>query len=214
MATKNPEKATRPGIQRLTPAVATFRVYGITPYVQNKFSKQAQDQIMDTQRRGTQARKERRREPKDFQKCYEEALRRSLDGWYGIPATAIKSAMVDACRLLGFKMTLAKQALIGVIPDGYDKDDMCPLVRIANGEPQFTLMPVRNESGVVDLRARPAFPPGWEANIRVEYDPAIFSEDDIANLLDRAGQQVGIGEGRPFSPQSHGMGWGRFRVKE
>jgi hypothetical protein len=34
------------------------------------------------------------------------------------------------------------------------------------------------------------------------------------NLFLRAGLQVGIGEGRPNSPNSFGLGWGRFEVKE
>jgi hypothetical protein len=34
------------------------------------------------------------------------------------------------------------------------------------------------------------------------------------NLMLRAGQQVGIGEGRPDSPNSNGLGWGRFALDE
>jgi hypothetical protein len=34
------------------------------------------------------------------------------------------------------------------------------------------------------------------------------------NLLDRAGQQVGIGAGRPFSKKSVGQGWGTFSVDQ
>jgi len=39
-----------------------------------------------------------------------------------------------------------------------------------------------------------------------------FSGADIANLVLRAGIQVGIGEGRPFSKNSCGMGWGTFEI--
>ena len=36
---------------------------------------------------------------------------------------------------------------------------------------------------------------------------------DVTNLLMRVGQQVGIGEGRPDSKNSAGMGWGTFNVE-
>jgi len=34
------------------------------------------------------------------------------------------------------------------------------------------------------------------------------------NLIARAGEQVGIGEGRPYSKQSNGLGYGIFKVIE
>jgi len=36
----------------------------------------------------------------------------------------------------------------------------------------------------------------------------------LTNLLARAGLQVGIGEGRPDSKNSAGMGWGLFQIEE
>ena len=41
-----------------------------------------------------------------------------------------------------------------------------------------------------------------------------FSLTDITNLLSRVGAQVGIGEGRPDSKSSAGMGWGMFRLSD
>jgi len=35
----------------------------------------------------------------------------------------------------------------------------------------------------------------------------------VTNLLSRVGMQVGIGEGRPFSKNSAGMGWGTFELE-
>jgi ribosomal protein S17 len=40
-----------------------------------------------------------------------------------------------------------------------------------------------------------------------------FKVQDVANLLSRVGEQVGICEGRPDSKNSAGMGWGTFQVK-
>jgi len=191
---------------------AVFGIIGTAPYVQNKFSRKAMEQIKQTQMAGSTARKGKKREPKDFQRAYEEAIHRSTEGWYGIPAPAIRSAMISACRLVGFQMTKAKLAVF-VEPDGFDADDGTPLVRITKGEPIYHEAAVRNENGVVDLRARPMWLPGWEADVQIVYDADLFTLEDVANLLLRAGQQVGIGEGRPDSKNSTGMGWGLFTLR-
>ena len=49
--------------------------------------------------------------------------------------------------------------------------------------------------------------------MRVRFDADQFTLTDVANLLMRVGMQVGIGEGRPFSKNSNGMGWGLFDLK-
>lgn len=190
---------------------AAFRIEGTTPYVQNRFGAKAKAQMHDAQAAGPQAKKGKKRDPKDFQACYEDAKHVSDEGWCGLPAPAFRAAMVDACRLCGFKMTLAKMGVF-VEADGFDKDDSTPLVKITKGKPEYSEMAVRNDSGVCDLRARPLWKAGWQATVRVRFDADMFTVTDIANLLMRVGQQVGIGEGRPFSKNSCGMGWGLFRI--
>ena len=85
-----------------------------------------------------------------------------------------------------------------------------PLVEITKGEPQYFETYVRLATGVCDLRARPMWAPGWEAIVRVRFDADMFKLEDVANLIMRVGQQVGIGEGRPDSPNSTGQGFGLF----
>jgi len=191
---------------------AEFTIIGTAPYVQNKFSAKAKMQIKITQEAGSAGKKGRKREPKDFKECYKEAMHISREGWLGIPAPAFRAAMVSACRLVGFKMTVAKLSIF-VEPDGFDNEDNTPLVKITKGEPEYTELPVKNETGVIDLRARPAWREGWEAKLRVKYDGDQFTLEDIANLLMRVGMQVGIGEGRPDSRKSCGMGWGTFELE-
>jgi hypothetical protein len=58
---------------------------------------------------------------------------------------------------------------------------------------------------------RPMYFP-WSANLRIRFDAGQFTYTDIANLLMRVGEQVGIGEGRHDSKKSGGMGWGTFRI--
>lgn len=190
---------------------ALFTIRGTAPYVQNKFSQKALQQIREQQAAGSTARKGKLREAKDFEASFQQATHRMADGSYGIPAPGIRAAMVSACRIVGYAMTRAKLGFF-VEPDGFDVGDGTPLVRITKGEPVYHEAAVRNESGVVDLRARPMWHPGWEASVRVSYDADMFTLEDIANLLLRAGQQVGIGEGRPDSKRSCGMGWGLFTL--
>ena len=154
-----------------------------------------------------------KRDAKDFRRCYEDAIHYADDGWIGIPANGLRAAMVSACRVAGFQMTKAKLAVF-VLQDGFDATDQTPLIRISKGEPEYREDYVRNETGVVDLRPRPMFRPTWEAVVRIRYDADIFTAEDVANLLYRVGRQVGIGEGRPDSKKSCGMGWGTFTIKE
>ena len=70
---------------------------------------------------------------------------------------------------------------------------------------------VRLASGVASIAIRPMWRT-WSADVTVTYDTDQFVEEDIVNLMLRAGTQVGIGEGRPDSKKSHGMGWGTFRI--
>ncbi len=134
----------------------------------------------------------------------------SQKGWRGIPASCFRQACISACRLVGFKMTLAKLALF-VEADGIDADEGTPLVRI-HGEPRMHEAHVRNATGVVDLRVRPMWEE-WYADVLIRWDGDLFTATDVLNLMSRVGQQVGIGEGRPDSKQSSGQGWGLFKVE-
>jgi hypothetical protein len=193
-------------------ATAEFLITGTAPYVQQAWSKKAIQQIKDTQMAGSQAKSKKTREPKDFQKCYEEAIHRSTEGWAGFPASAIRAAMISACRLVQFKMTLAKMSIF-TEPDGFDAVDGQPLVKITKGEPAYCEHMVRIMN-TCDLRSRAMWQPGWQAKVRIRFDQDQFSLTDVTNLMHRVGQQVGLGEGRADSRSSTGMGWGFFSLQQ
>lgn len=190
---------------------ATFRIIGTAPFVQAKFSEKAKNQIRETQEAGSQAKSKKKREPKNFDETCNASVHYSKEGWVGIPAGAFRAGCISACRLVGFKMTLAKLSVF-IEADGYDSDDSTPLVRLIAEKYKRVDMHVRNATGVVDLRSRPMWEE-WQADVRVRYDADQFSLTDISNLLSRVGAQVGIGEGRPDSKNSAGMGWGTFRLQ-
>lgn len=190
--------------------IAEFKIVGTAPFVMHKFSQKAKTQIIATQQAGSQAKGKKVREPKDFDSIYEGAKHISKEGWCGIPAGAFRNAMISACRTVGFKMTHAKLAAF-VLQDGIDADDGTPLVRIY-GEPKKHTAHARNDNGSIDIRIRPMWEE-WHATVRVRYDSEMFSHKDVTNLMMRVGQQVGIGEGRPDSKNSAGMGWGLFDLE-
>lgn len=189
---------------------AKIHIVGTSPYVQNKFSAKSINIMVEKQRKGSQAKKGAAKQPKDFQATYEGAIHKSREGWMGIPAPAFRNAMISACRIVGFKMTLAKLSVF-IVADGFDTDDGTPLVKII-GEPRIHQAMVRNATGVADVRWRPMWEQ-WEADLHVNWDADQFSASDVVNLLARVGAQVGIGEGRPDSKSSAGMGWGLFEVR-
>jgi hypothetical protein len=190
---------------------ATLTIRGIAPLVQHAFSAKAVNTMIATQEAGSQSRKGRVREAKDFEEVYRGAMHISTEGWFGIPASAFRNASISACRVVGFKMTLAKLSLF-IEPDGFDKASGEPLVRITKGEPVPHYAPARNDNGSTDIRCRPMWKEGWEARVRIRWDDDQFSVDDVVNLFARVGLQVGIGEGRPDSRKSAGLGWGLFEV--
>lgn len=186
-----------------------IRVTGTAPYVQNNFSEKSRQKMRETQEAGSTAKKNRAKEAKDFDAAYLGAMHVSTEGWNGIPAAAFRAACIDVCRIVGFKMTMAKMSIF-VEADGFDAVDGTPLVRIGsvNG-PEPAEHAVRNATGVADIRVRPMWREWW-VDLSLRYDADQFTREDVVNLLERAGQQVGIGEGRPFSKNSAGMGWGMF----
>lgn len=191
--------------------VIELHIVGAAPYVQHKFSQKALEMIMATQAAGSTAKSKRKREPKDFDKVCKDATHFSRQGWIGIPAAAFRNAMISACRLIGFKMTLAKLAVF-VKADGFDKYDGTPLVRI-HGEWRRHDMAARNDNGSVDIRSRPMWE-SWMAKVSIRFDADTFTPTDVTNLMMRVGMQVGVGEGRADSKNSAGIGWGEFELSD
>ncbi len=190
---------------------ATFKLVGTAPYMQARFAQKAMNAMAEKMRAGSTAAKGKTRSARDFNDDFLQAQHISEDGWVGIPASAFRKAMISACRIVNFKMTLAKLSLF-VERDGLDKVDGTPLVKLDAPPPEMSVMPVRNATGVMDLRARPQWRK-WGVTIRVRYDADQFLLADVTNLVNRVGCQVGIGEGRPDSRESAGMDMGTFEIE-
>jgi hypothetical protein len=194
--------------------IASFEIRGIAPLVIQRFRKKTQQQLRQKQETGKAASSKKSRDPQSMDALFNEARYISTDGWDGFNATSIRNALIEVCRLVGFKMILAKMSIF-CIEDGWDKEEpQTPLCHIldAKAEKQEDMGRVQNGNPYVIIRAR--YNVGWRAIIRLRWDADQFTMEDVTHLLMRVGLQNGIGEGRPNSKESAGLNWGLFEVGE
>lgn len=191
---------------------AVFTIKGTAPLVVHRFSAKTKQQMKTKMEAGDKAAKGRKnREAKDTNELFEDSRYQSKDGWDGFNASAVRNAMISACRLVNFKMTMAKLSVF-VEADGWDKSEpQIPLIRIY-GEARKQEDMARVETGQPYVTVRAAYH-NWSAKIKIRWDADQFSLTDISNLLSRVGMQVGLCEGRPDSKNSAGMGWGLFQLE-
>lgn len=207
MESKKAVTITKPNFQ-----TAVFDIIGQDVLVIHRFSAKTKEQMKQKMETGKAAGNKKNREAKSTDVTFNEARYVSKDGWDGFHAGALRNALISACRLVGFKMTLAKLSVF-VQADGYDATEpQIPLIRII-GEATKQEDMARVETGQPYVTVRAAYH-GWKSTVRIRFDADQFTIEDITNLLSRVGQQVGLGEGRPDSKNSAGMGWGLFTVEE
>lgn len=184
---------------------------GTAPLVQARFPEKARTQMAIKMEAGSTGNKGKKRDARNFEDDFRQSMYLGPKGEHGINASAFRAAAISACRIVGFKMTLAKLGLF-IEADMVDPRDGTPLVKV-EGKPEMHVGPVRNANGAADLRAR-AMWKEWSVRLRVRFDSEMFKAEDVLNLLARIGGQVGIGEGRADSKKSAGCGWGFFTLKD
>lgn len=190
---------------------AVFKIIGIKPLVIHRFSAKIKKAMLKKQEEGKSASSKKNRDPQDTTALFNDARYVSQNGWDGFHAGSIRNAMISACRLVNFRMTLAKLSVF-VEEDGWDeKEPTIPLIRIY-GKPTKLESIARVETGQPYVTIRAAYNP-WHAHVKIRWDADQFSLTDVTNLLSRVGLQVGICEGRPDSRNSPGQGWGLFEVQ-
>lgn len=197
-------------IKRPNFMTATFEINGTAPLVIHRFSAKTKAQMLAKQEGGKAASTGKNREAKNSDDMFNEARYVSKEGWDGFHAGAIRNAMIAACRLVNFPMVLAKMSVF-VIADGWDKTEpQVPLVKIyGKAVKQEDLARVETGQPYVTIRA--AYH-DWKAKLQIRWDADQFTFEHVSSLLSRVGMQVGICEGRPFSKNSAGMGWGTFEI--
>lgn len=144
---------------------------------------------------------ERKKQPKDKrnpQELAHDACYRTDEGDYGIPLTAFKKSLISAAHKdFGLEKTLLRKSFF--IPST-DSNRIVPMFC-----DDYTIREdiVRVGQGKTDIRYRPEFKE-WSAKITAEIDPGLLQFKDIANLINRAGFSIGIGEWRPEKDGEYG----------
>jgi hypothetical protein len=184
----------------LKPIVASrisFWITGTSPLIQHAWSEKG----LDMMRMTAQERKKREKTKRDPEKEAADSTYRTDDGEYALPLTAFKAALIGAAHKdFGLEKTLLRKAFF--IPS----NDSNRCVAMECDEPIIREDIVRIGANQTDLRYRPQFN-NWRVNIVAEIDRDLLNEQDIVNLVNRAGFSVGIGEWRP----EKGGEYGRFQ---
>ena len=186
-------------VQPISVVKLRFGIRGTAPLIQHNWSEKGLSMM-----RLTAA--ERRKKPKvarNPEAEAEEAMYRTEDGSPGVPILAIKSALISAAHKdLGIEKTLVKKSLFFPCADA---NKCVPL--ISEEQPICREDIVRIGANQTDLRYRPEFAQ-WRVVIECEVDTEALSQQDVVNLVNRAGFGVGIGEWRP----EKGGEYGRFEI--
>lgn len=184
-------------------------VRGTSPLVTNQFSQRAKDAIQDKQ--GQKAKK--MRGARDPELEFEQSKYLLSNGECGFPvgaiARAFQSASVDV--MPRNKSKIARN--VRFFGNGYS-DEGIELIQICGAKPKMRTDMVRlaGASRTADLRYRAGFDPGWEAEFEIQWSEEAYTLDQMMQLINIAGQSIGICEGRPENSIS--LGWGTFRVTD
>jgi len=185
-------------LKPIVPIKISFWIKGTSPLIQHAWSKKA----LATLRMTAAERKKQPKVKRDPETEGEAAAYKTEEGEYGIPLTAFKSALIGAAHKdFGLEKTLLRKAFF--IPC----EDSGGVVPLESDEPIIREDIVRVGANQTDLRYRPEFR-NWRVNIVAEIDSELLTMEDVANLVNRAGFSVGIGEWRP----EKGGEFGRFEI--
>lgn len=178
--------------------IFTVRIVGKSPLIQHAWSEKAKGMMRDKHA----GKKSKNRDVRDPEQEGKEAAYYTEDGKYGVPAMAIKAAIIAAAHKdIGIEKTLVKKALF-IYPSAPN-----PIIEMECDEPEIREDNVRVGKGSADLRYRPYFDK-WAVEMSWEVDVELLQMKDFMTLVDRAGFGVGIGEWRP----EKGGEFGRFAI--
>lgn len=185
---------------------------GTAPLIVHAWSEKAKAQMRDKQTKKAKG----AREAKDPKAEFEAAKYRSAEQWEGVPAAGLKGCFVEGARYIGGSKDLNMTVLKGSIRVLAD----CPetnLLRIYSPTPATQREDmVRVGSGLnktTDLRYRPQYWP-WFLRCTVQWPAAMFSLEQIADLIRAAGAFNGFCEWRPGSPISRTGSFGTFEIAD
>lgn len=175
----------------------TFGIIGATPLIMHKWSEKAKKMMRLT----AAERKKIMKVARDPEQEAADAMYTLPDGSPGFPVVALKAALIDAAHKdLGLERTLFRKAFF--IHGAHGN-----LVPFDHSDPILREDFVRVGRGQSDFRYRPMFEE-WRVTIQAEIDYDLLNEQDVVNLVNRAGFSIGLLEWRPSCDGE----FGRFRL--
>ncbi len=165
----------------------SVRVEGIKPLLQHRFP---------MEEHGTEKSKKKNKDYEPTKEC-EKSLYKDDKGVIYQPAMHILMSLVNAG--LNFKYE-GKKSFKNVLKSSVFITPDAILHKFPKWEINLQSVIV-GDARIV--RARPIFNK-WELEFEMEYDPSVISKSQLKEILDYAGNRVGLGDFRPF--------YGRFIV--
>lgn len=176
-------------------------IVGDTPLLMKRFSKKAQEQLLQTQMKTAKKIKEARNPWEDFilglnwltpepttytEEAFNEAVANGAK--FGFPAVGLKQAAISAAYRNG--LSKDKVSLQGMfhIPQEFIEIEGIPEFRT-----DYVKIP---KIGSADLAFRGEFKK-WRATFPIRYMEGVYSLEQIINFINLGGFSVGIGEWRP-----------------
>lgn len=192
--TSNEESLLGVVIPPIATQMITVKIVGDSPLIEHKWSEKAKKQILDKQTKKATAGKEAKDPWMDFcESLYwltpmpeYPTMEDIANARFGFPATAFKTAAIDAGYQQGYlaKKTTARGAF-------FIEGEMVEII----GTPTIREDMVKIGMGVADIRYRGEFKE-WSAVLTIKYNPSVMSADQIINLINLGGFSNGVGEWR------------------
>lgn len=177
-------------VEKLKRNFTTVFVLGTTPLVMNRLSKKAKEELLlprRTMNKAARAQTQKHNPPEEFRDSIYRCRDLGAPTLLHIPNGAFKKSMASAA----LDMEGATKAQIGRLVQITDAT-----VHIY-GVPYLYMEPVRL-AGIVktpDIRTRAKLPQ-WCCKFEIKYVGNQIRQQDIVNLMDAAGDIVGVGDGR------------------
>src|SRR5262249_29159246 len=147
-------------LERLKDVVAVVPIRGLTPVIPHKWSEKSKMLMPGHPNNATVKGKKGTRNPKEEA---DGCLYKLPDGRLGLPATAFKAAIVDACRF--FSAPSMRECKLIIFIEGIGPDQLVP---VECDEMILREDTPRNANGSADLRYRHMLV-GWSATLRVRF---------------------------------------------
>lgn len=197
----DPQKAkTTIEVPELREETIIVEIIGRTPLIQNRLSDEVVDEIERTRMKGgTQSAGKKERPPLNpkaemnakfhFIKAVKNGKGPDLKkSKFGIPVSAFKKAMASVAFTVAGVFAKHTNAALNIEPDAFD------LVELTSKVPPYMRRGVKNRPFLIYYQ--PVFA-GWSCKLRITYDMAMITREDIVSMLRHAGLKVGIGNNRP-----------------